>query len=282
MATLARFQATATDDAGNILTLPDVEVRLESTGLPANIFSDRAGTVALGNSFTGEADGSFAFHVAGGAYKITVTKGAVQRIWRYVAIGTMGELDNIYTDGVVSSLVPTVNDGAALGSPTKSFSDLYLALGSVINWDNGDVLLTHSANTLTLTLGNYVISGNISLTGGFAVNSGAITGRIDPRLSSAASGDVSPDISTSDYYVRTALAAACAINAPTGTPLVLYKLMFRCKDNGTARALNWNAIFRAIATVIPTTTAINKITYVACIYNATDTKWDVVAVNTEA
>lgn len=100
---LARYQATALDDAGNFLASPSVEVRLESTGSLVSLFSDRAGTVALGNPFTGAADGLAAFHVAGGAYKITFTKGAVTRILRYVAIATMAEIDDAPDDGSIYS-----------------------------------------------------------------------------------------------------------------------------------------------------------------------------------
>lgn len=44
----------------------------------------------------------------------------------------------------------------------------------------------------------------------------------------------------------------------------------------------WNAVFRAIGCVLPTATTASKTTYVGAIYNATDSKWDVVAVSTEA
>lgn len=85
-----------------------------------------------------------------------------------------------------------------------------------------------------------------------------------------------------DLGVITAQAAALTIAAPTGTPIQGQKLILRIKDNGTARGITWNAIFRALGTTLPTTTVINKTTYVGCIYNSTDTKWDVVVVNTEA
>ena len=85
-----------------------------------------------------------------------------------------------------------------------------------------------------------------------------------------------------DLGIITAQAAALTIAAPTGTPAQGQKLIFRIKDNGTARGITWNAIFRALGTTLPTTTVINKTTYVGCIYNSTDTKWDVVVVNTEA
>jgi len=274
MATLARYQAFALDDAGNVLTLPSVEVRVESTGLLAIIFSDRAGATPLSNPFTGGSDGLVAFHVAGGAYKVTVTQGVTSRVFRYVAVGTGAEIDNIYS-GALAPITPAANDGAPLGSPSLQWSDLFLASGGTIVF-NADISLTHSADLLAFTGGNYSFAGNVTVT------SGAIQGRMDPRLSSAASGDVSPDISVTDYYVRTALSAACAINAPTGTPVAGDKLIFRFKDNGTARALTWNAIFRNIGAVAPTTTVIGKTTYVGAVYNATDTKWDVLAVNTEA
>lgn len=48
-----------------------------------------------------------------------------------------------------TSLVPTSNDGAALGSTSNQFSDLFLASGAVINFAAGDVTITHSANALT-------------------------------------------------------------------------------------------------------------------------------------
>jgi hypothetical protein len=43
---------------------------------------------------------------------------------------------------------PATSDGAALGSGTKMFSDLFLASGAVINFSNGDVTITHGTNSL--------------------------------------------------------------------------------------------------------------------------------------
>lgn len=45
--------------------------------------------------------------------------------------------------------VPTSNDGAALGTTALMWSDLFLASGGVINFNNGDVTVTHSADALT-------------------------------------------------------------------------------------------------------------------------------------
>ena len=82
--------------------------------------------------------------------------------------------------------------------------------------------------------------------------------------------------------VLTAMAVATAIASPTGTPVQSQNLIFRFKDDGTARAITWNAIFRAIGITLPTTTTASKLLYVGCKYNSTDTKWDVVSVQEEA
>jgi len=54
---------------------------------------------------------------------------------------------------VENSLSPGTSDGTALGTTSLMWSDLFLASGSVINLNNGDVTLTHSANTLTVAGG---------------------------------------------------------------------------------------------------------------------------------
>ena len=50
--------------------------------------------------------------------------------------------------------IPATSDGVALGSATKMWSDLFLASGGVVNFNNGDVTITHSSNTLTVGGGN--------------------------------------------------------------------------------------------------------------------------------
>ena len=76
------------------------------------------------------------------------------------------------------------------------------------------------------------------------------------------------------------------INASTVLPANGTKLLFRFKDNGTARTLNWTITgtgsFRIIGTILPGTTTISKVTYVGCIYNSDEQFWDVVAVTTQA
>lgn len=110
--------------------------------------------------------------------------------------------------------------------------------------------------------------------------------RINARIVSSASYTTDTgtalDVSTCDEFVVTAQAGALKFNNPSGTPLQGQKLIIRIKDNGTARALTYDTQFRAIGITLPNTTVINKTLYIGCIYNATDTKWDVVAVAQEA
>jgi len=121
----------------------------------------------------------------------------------------------------------------------------------------------------------------VDVTGSLSV-SGAIVGRINPRITNVASSATpTPDVSTTDQYNLTALAAAAAFAVPAGTPLDGQKLIIRIKDNGTARALTYNAIYRAVGVTLPTTTVISKTTYLGLIYNVVIPSWDVVAVATE-
>lgn len=87
---------------------------------------------------------------------------------------------------------------------------------------------------------------------------------------------------TTDIYTLRGLNGATTFGAPSGTPTQGQKLMIRIKDDATPRALTWNAIFRAIGVTLPTTTVASKTHYVGCVYNSTDSKWDVLAVGVEA
>ncbi len=60
----------------------------------------------------------------------------------------------INTGTVGTSLNPTSNDAAALGSASVSWSDLFLASGAVINFDNGNAVVTHSSGILTVSTGD--------------------------------------------------------------------------------------------------------------------------------
>jgi hypothetical protein len=107
--------------------------------------------------------------------------------------------------------------------------------------------------------------------------------RVTARTSaSASSATPTPNADTDDEFILTAQAAAAAFAAPSGTPTEGQSMIIRIKDDGTARALSFNAIYRAIGVTLPTTTVVSKTLYLGMIYNNTDTKWDVLGVSQQA
>jgi hypothetical protein len=126
MTDLARFQRTIVDDTGAIVPSPTIEVRDQVSNALVSIFSDRAGASALSNPFTGTAEGLAAFHVAGGAYKVTATSGSFTAEWTWVGIGTASEYDfedlTDYVDNAVEAAgVGVIVDGggSAIGTGIK-------------------------------------------------------------------------------------------------------------------------------------------------------------------
>lgn len=108
--------------------------------------------------------------------------------------------------------------------------------------------------------------------------------RINPRTHSVASATSwTPAADSYDEEEQTALAGDITVNAPSGTPVDGQKLILRIKSNSSSHNFSsWNAIYVAMGVTLPTTIAANKTIYAGCIYNSNTSKWDVVAVATEA
>jgi hypothetical protein len=146
--------------------------------------------------------------------------------------------------------------------------------GSAVNFSAGtkDVFVTYPAERAVFTSDTQTLTNK----------------RYTPRVSSTASisSPLAWDSNNFDQYAATAQAGALTINADAGTPTDGQRILFRFEDNGTARALTWTTgsskSFRAVGVTLPTTTVINKVLYVGCIYNAADDRWDALAVGQEA
>jgi hypothetical protein len=97
----------------------------------------------------------------------------------------------------------------------------------------------------------------------------------------AATATLTPTSAAKQYNI-TGQNAALTIAAPTGTFTDGQDLLIRIKDNGTARAISWNAVFRAVGITLPTTTVVSKVLYVGAKWNAAENVFDVIAVGQQA
>ena len=92
------------------------------------------------------------------------------------ASGTIGNF-NAATITANTAFVPDASDGAALGTSSLEFSDLFLADGAVINFgDDQDINITHVADTGLTTNGDFSVGDDLTVLGGvieFKSNSGS-------------------------------------------------------------------------------------------------------------
>ena len=103
-----------------------------------------------------------------------------------------------------------------------------------------------------------------------------------PAVQSVTSASTVTPTFQDDLVRITAQAAGLTLANPTGTAMEGHGIVIRIKDNGTARAISYDTQYRAIGITLPTTTVLGKTTYLAGIWNASDTKLDIVATGTEA
>ena len=176
---------------------------------------------------------------------------------------------------------------SSAGFPNNSFS---LPSASFVEANTGDLVLgtwgsyaVHfvvNGSTNTYDAMSITSAGVITLGASAALTTIGINGALQPLTVATTTGTtVTPTSGTTNQYNVTALASAATIAAPTGTPVDGQKLLIRIQDNGTARALTWNSIYKAQGTTLPTTTVVSTPLYVGCVYNSQTSFWDVIAVS---
>lgn len=145
--TTGGFAVTFKTAAGTGVTVPPGTIRwvycdgtnvVDGMGGPLSPSANDA--QALGFSGTAWSD----LFLASGAV-INWNAGDVTLTHSANALAFAGASSGYSFDAVV---LPSANDAAPLGSATVSWSDLFLASGAVVNWNNGDATITHSANAL--------------------------------------------------------------------------------------------------------------------------------------
>jgi hypothetical protein len=159
--------------------------------------------------------------------------------------------------------------------------------GELVKMDINSGLEVYAGGSFT---GNLTVAGNQVLDAGnynsyaLPLSGGTVSStRINPRVSSQLTApSISPTIELFDQYNQTDQSEALTINQPAYNPVDGNKLLFRIFTTATASAITWDATYTAIGVTLPTTTVTNKTIYVGCIYNEAATRWDVVAVTTQA
>jgi hypothetical protein len=116
---------------------------------------------------------------------------------------------------------------------------------------------------------------------------GSVGSTTIPRISSVASiaSPLAWNSDVFDMYAAQTQSGNLTLNADTGTPSDGQRMVFRFKDNGTARTITFTTgsirTFRAIGVTLPTSTVANKTLYVTCLFNFLDQRWDVISVSQE-
>lgn len=279
--------ALATDVTGT-LPVANGGTGLTTYTLNGVLFANSTSSLTTSTSLTYSDDRTMRLGAVGSAY----ANGWNATYKTFIIAGqTLAGVSNSGLSHLTSNLCDTTGAGVwnyAVGPSS--------ARGSVLTQNNG--ILTWSAtptpgaastfaSVKQIIYANY--DGNIQFNSGadpgvfVQYGSASITKKLTSGVASVASGaTITPTSDDGNQYNVTALAVPATIAAPSGTPVDGQKLLIRLKDNGTARALTWNAIYRVIGSTLPTTTVATKTTYVGCIYNAADAVWDVVAVTTQA
>tara|TARA_R110000868_G_scaffold19150_5_gene82791 strand:+ start:3686 stop:4402 length:717 start_codon:yes stop_codon:yes gene_type:complete len=210
-----------------------------------------------------------------------------------VSVGISG-FKTLSIDGLNSAALDFYNDEVPAGMITGDSAGLRLEVGSarIISFETdnterarftsaGEVLIGSTSDAGAYQL---QVTGKTYSTGGFIGGFTATTSVTSPLAWNSDSYS---------QYALTALANALTLNADAGTPVDGQKMTFRFEDNATPRVITFTGgaskAFRNIGTSLVVsgsnwtlTTVASKTYYIGCIYNAADSRWDIVSLASEA
>lgn len=252
------------------------------TAAASNLSGTNTGdqTITLTGNVTGSGTGSFATAIAAGAVTLAMqanmaTASVVYRKTAGAGAPEVQSLATLKTDlgltGTNSGDQTITLTGNVTGSGTGSFAATIAA---------GAVTLANMANVASATVFYRKTGG----AGAPEVQTLATlrTDLLAPNVQSVASAATVTPTFDNDLVDITAQAAALALANPTGTAVNGWGIVIRIKDNGTARAINFDTQYQAVGVTLPTTTVLGKILCIGMIYNSNTTKWNVVSTAQEA
>jgi hypothetical protein len=198
--------------------------------------------------------------------------------------------------------VQTGSSGLSTAFWIDGTAKLNVSLGSVFTYATANTLsgFDASRNLVSLSTATYpsltelsYVKGLTGPVGTLATQNGTFSGTssgtntgdqtfLNARVQTVTSSATVTPTNLNDLVIVTAQAVGLTLANPTGTFTEGQALMIRIKDNGTARTIAFDTNYRAIGVTLPTTTVISKTMYLGIIYNATDSKWDIVGYNIQA
>lgn len=255
---------------------------LASVAVNTSLISDTDDTDDLGTASIGWRTGYFSTSLVTPKVTADTTAGVLIESANGTDVAIFGAANtaNVAFQGAVSSvgaILPSTNDGAALGAAGQAWSDLFLAEGAVINWDSSDLTLTQTGNVLAVAGGDFRVATADVGTNADSVPTLSSTStftnkRIQPRTdSSTTSSNLSPDLSVANVYYRTTQTATLTIDAPTGTPVIGETIMMYI-DSAGAQTVNFNATYIPFGAAFPATTTAGKTLMISAQYNGTNWK----------
>lgn len=238
--------------------------RVDANGVKTPSLEETVIGIVSGSNLTScvrGSEGTAQAHSAGAVVEILVTaKG-----WNDICDGILVEHNQ---DGTHKTTLVAMLAGAQTFTGAKTFTT---GLLKAVDVTSGSGVSTFPTSTDTLV--------------GRATTDTLTNKRVTKRITTITSS-ATPTINTDNCDFVTITALATAITSMTtnlsGTPVNGDSLVFRIKDDGTARGITWGASFASRGATLPTTTTLSKVTYVGFFWNSVASTWDCVATTTEA
>jgi hypothetical protein len=186
-----------------------------------------------------------------------------------VGIGTTSPAVKLDVIGSIEASAAATQDGVILAGRAGGTSSFAVTLTPTTLTASRTITLPDATTTMVGTDATQTLTNK----------------RITQRslAAASASGTITPDSDTFDQ-VNYLLTGTSTFAVPSGTPTNGQRLSIRLFASST-QTVSWTTTsggYRIIGTTLPTSVPAGKTIYVGCVWNSTDSFWDVVAVATQA